>query len=514
MAAELSHNMIPLGDLLHEYQLGLVLIAGAHSDVTSAPVRWVHVSELEDPAPFLQPATALLTTGARFSAIRRQVDADAYIQRLIAAEVTALGVAVGLHWDRVPPRIVSACDRLGLPLFRVPYDTAFIEIVQTAARLLEAQGREREQWSLASQRAVANASLYEDGLGAALRETAHRIGKWICVTDRSGRIVEFAPEASRAEASTELIRREARRLVERGVSAGRIGSDTGGLQMQTLGRQSQVLGVLGVEESGAPDASERNLLGLVAALATVQLEYRAGIDNAQVSLREAIVELLVAQNLALAAKLARGAHIHLPEGSVVIARHPDPDDLSPDLLDDLQSLDAGSAGLFRASFSGEPIVVAEARYAGALRRVFSVHHVTAGLSAPGALGGVADMLAQAGRALDHAVSIDASGPVTYSPALHGGVLHLLGEDPRARLQARSLLAPLRRHDRTHSDSVQKSLRAWLEHHGQTSAAATELGVHRHTLTARIRTASDLLGSNLDSPDTRAELWAAMRLLEN
>ena len=513
MAIELSRKMIPLGDLLHEYQLGLVLIAGSNSDVPSAPVRWVHVSELEDPTPFLPPATALLTTGARFNAIRRQVDADIYIQRLIDAEVTALGVAVGLHWDRVPPRIVSACDRLGLPLFRVPYDTAFIEIVQTAARLLEAQGRERDLWSIASQRAVANASLYEDGLGAALREAAHRLGRWLCVTDRSGRIVEFAPEASRAEASTELIRREARRLVERGVSAGRIGSETGGLQMQTLGRQSQVLGVLISEESGAPDTAERNLLGLVAALATVQLEYRAGIDDAQLSLREAIVELLIAQSIPLAQTLAKSAHVQLPEGSITIVRLPHLEEVPADLLDDLQSLDAGTAGLFRAAHQGDPIIVTEARYTSAIRRLLASHHTPAGFSSAASISGVAELIDQATRAFDYAIAVEAEEAITYTPALHGGILHLLDDHPRAWKQARSLLAPLRRHDRTHSDELQKSLRTWLLHHGQTSAAATALGVHRHTLTARVRTAAELLNVDLDSPDTRAEIWAAIRLLE-
>src|SRR5690606_8295070 len=130
LTTEAAARVISLGELLHQYQLGLVLIAGADESTPSRPVQWVHVSEIENPGPFLTPDTVLLTTGARFAAIRRQSDADAYIERLADAGVAALGVGVGLHWDRVPPRIVSACDRLGLPLFRVPYATPFIAIVQ------------------------------------------------------------------------------------------------------------------------------------------------------------------------------------------------------------------------------------------------------------------------------------------------------------------------------------------------------------------------------------------------
>ncbi|WP_244301064.1 PucR family transcriptional regulator ligand-binding domain-containing protein [Leucobacter insecticola] len=241
-----SYPTIELGDLLHQYALSLVVIAGAGDDTDSRLVRWVHSSELEDPTPFLPPRTVLLTTGARFSDIADQRTADAYVQRLIAADTTALGVAVGVHWDRVPATFVSACDRLGLPLFRVPYDTAFIAVTQAAARLLDARIRERDIWALESQRAVTNASLHRNGLGAAIREASSRLGGWVGITDRSGRLVEFAPQSARARVSAEWIRRETRRLIERGASAGRIGtgmdSEGSGLQMHTLGRAGRVLG--------------------------------------------------------------------------------------------------------------------------------------------------------------------------------------------------------------------------------------------------------------------------------
>lgn len=503
---------IALGELLRQYQLKLVLIAGTADDVSERAVQWVHVSELGDPTPFLTPRTVLLTTGARFSSVHGQGDADAYVRRLIGAGVTALGVAVGLHLDRVPARIVSACDRLGLPLFRVPYDTAFIEIVQTAARLLDARTRERDLWALESQRAVATASLHRDGLGSAMREAAARLGRWICVTDRSGRVIELAPQSARAEIQAEWIRRETRRLVERGVSAGRIGSEDGvGIQMQALGRQGQVLGVLVVEDHGAPDTAERTLIGLLAALATVQLEHRAGIDEAQAALREAIVQLLLTGDFSLAETLSRGALSRLPRGPVVVARYLLPAHPDPDLVEDLQSLDAGSLGLVSARHDGSWLVVAETRHMLAIRRLLLSHRVPSGISERGTLQEFEELLGQADRALAYSIASRAEAPVDYLPALHDGVLHLLGTHPEARKRAEGLLAPLRQHDRRHDDTIEESLAAWLAHHGQTSPAAAELGVHRHTLKARVQTAANLLQADLDSPDTRAELWAALRL---
>ena len=503
---------IELGELLHQYQLELALIAGASRAASSRPVQWVHVSELEDPAPFLTPRTVLLTTGARFGSMRTDADAGDYVQRLIDAGVTALGVAVGLHWDRVPALVVSACDRLDLPLFRVPYDTAFIEIVQTAARLLEAKTRDRDIWSLESQRAVANASLHRDGLGAAVREAASRLGHWVCVTDRFGRVVEFAPERARPDLPVEWVRREARRLIERGVSAGRIETESGtGMQLQALGRQGHVLGVLAIEERGVPDIAERALHGLVAALATVQLEHRSGIRSAQAVLRDAIVELLLAEQLPLAERLSSDALTRFPRGPVVVVRYAMPDRLDPTFAEDLQSLDAGSPGLFTATTHAAPLIVAESRHLPAIRRLFTAHGLGAGISDRVALENLREGLMQAELALERSATTAARAPVEYSPATHEGVIHLLNGLPEAKQRADLLLAPVRHHDARHDDRIEEALTGWLAHHGQTSAASTELGVHRHTLRSRVQTAAQLLQVDLDSPDTRAELWAALRL---
>lgn len=504
---------IELGELLHEYHLGLVLIAGAGEETPGLPVQWVHVSELEDPGPFLRPATVLLTTGARFAADGGDETAEAYVGRLLDAGVTALGFAVGLHWDRVPAALVSACDRLRLPLFRVPYDTAFIEIAQTSVRLLDEQVRERDLWSLESQRAVTGASLHRDGLGAAVREAAARLGRWVCVTDRTGRVVEFAPDAARTAAEAEAVRREARRLVARGVGAARIEAAGTGMRLQSLGRRGRVLGVLAVEDRGRSDTAERALLGLVGALATLQLEHRSGVDEAQAALRSAIVQLLVAGELELARGLAETAAITLPEAPLVVIRCSTTETTDPEFLEDLASLGAGSPGLLRAARGegGEgEIIIAQTRTSPAVRRLLAAYGVPAGVSERGAPEGLAALVEQAERAFAHAWSSEATAPVDYAPALHDGVLHLLSGHPAARQRAEGLLEPVRRHDERHGDRIEQSLAVWLAHHGQTSPAAAELGVHRHTLKARVQTAAGLLEADLDSPDTRAELWAALR----
>lgn len=508
----LSTATIELGDLLHEYQLELVLLAGVDSHTATLPVQWVHVSELHDPTPFLTPRTVLLTTGARLSTWGDQDQADAYVARLLGASVTALGVAVGLHWDRVPAILVAACDRLGLPLFRVPYDTSFIAISQAAARLLSARAHERDLWALGAQRAVSRAALRRDGLEAAVRESAAQLGKWVALTDRAGHIVEFAPRSARGEVDADWIRREARAFVARDVRAGGVRERMGvEIELQTLGSAGQLLGVLVTPRHGAPDHAERTLTGLLVALATMQLEHRSGITDSASALRSSVIELLTEGRTELAERVSRGILTRLPRGRVAVIRFAETADDSSEFADDLRSVDGATPGMLVAVSRG--LILCELAALAPLKRVFQTHAVPAGVSERGQTSHIARLIDQADIALERATLIAPAEDcvVTYEPALHGGVLTLLSQTPAAAQRAETLLAPIRAFDRGHEHDLEDSLHTWLRHHGQTSPAAAELGIHRHTLKTRVQTAASLVQLDLDSPDARAELWAALRV---
>jgi purine catabolism regulator len=64
-----------------------------------------------------------------------------------------------------------------------------------------------------------------------------------------------------------------------------------------------------------------------------------------------------------------------------------------------------------------------------------------------------------------------------------------------------------------SVELMATIRAWLNHHGQVDAAASELGVHRHTVRHRLRRAETLLERSLDDPSVRADLWFALRSVD-
>ena len=67
------------------------------------------------------------------------------------------------------------------------------------------------------------------------------------------------------------------------------------------------------------------------------------------------------------------------------------------------------------------------------------------------------------------------------------------------------IAPLVAYDAANAGHLQQSLLAYLEANGNWGAAASALGVHRHTLRGRIERVEDMLAVDLSDARTRAEL---------
>lgn len=69
----------------------------------------------------------------------------------------------------------------------------------------------------------------------------------------------------------------------------------------------------------------------------------------------------------------------------------------------------------------------------------------------------------------------------------------------------SVLGPLLEHDRRNDSALVETLRGYLLANGQWEAAATSVGVHRHTLRHRVDRIEQLLRADLTDARTRAEL---------
>jgi PucR family transcriptional regulator, purine catabolism regulatory protein len=115
--------VLRLADLLAEESFGLELLSGG----TEAPVQGAHAVEVEEPARWLGPHWVMLTTGVR---LRGNAEAQrALVPQLREGGASALGFGVGLSFKRVPPALVEVAREHDFPIFAVPYETPFREII-------------------------------------------------------------------------------------------------------------------------------------------------------------------------------------------------------------------------------------------------------------------------------------------------------------------------------------------------------------------------------------------------
>ncbi|NKE64086.1 hypothetical protein FXN61_48340 [Lentzea sp. PSKA42] len=147
-----------LARLRQEPALRLRVLAG--HDLLDRPVGWVHVSELDDPTPFLEGGELLLTTGLRVDA---DTDFRAFVARLVDREVAGLGFGIGLGHDVVPVGLVTAADEAGLPLLEVPKRTPFIAISKAVSAAVAADSYAEVTATNAAQRELTAAALTGSG---------------------------------------------------------------------------------------------------------------------------------------------------------------------------------------------------------------------------------------------------------------------------------------------------------------------------------------------------------------
>ena len=147
-------------------ELGLELSSGQGS--AKAHVRWVHITELIDPTPWLKGGELLLTTGIQLDGPKAQHE---LIERLAEHEIAGLGFGTGFAHKKLPVALVNAARKRDFPVFEVPYELPFIAITERVFAQLVDERYELLQRSMAGD-VLAEAltgNLYPEELQAKLR---------------------------------------------------------------------------------------------------------------------------------------------------------------------------------------------------------------------------------------------------------------------------------------------------------------------------------------------------------
>ncbi|MGN6326721.1 PucR family transcriptional regulator [Pseudolysinimonas sp.] len=495
------------------FRLRLV-VPPADPAVLDAPLAWVHSSDLGDPTPWLEPGQLLLTDGDQFRGDR--VGAVDYIARLQRAEVVGLGFATRIIHDEIPCAVVQAAEKAGFPLLEVADRAPFMAIIRHVADEIAAAQRERLDWLTGAQRAIARAALRVDGLTAILRELESRLDGWVALYDAAGERVAVAVAreipADLVDAVDEAVGRAVHRRTR---SAGRISIGGGEVTLQTLGRPDRLRGVLAIGHPAPLDEAGTDLVASVIAIASVALEQSAALEESRASLRAGILELLLAGSVDAARRSLDRLGVALPAEPVRVVVAAIGEDRA--LVDELELEAERGRGPFFAAHSDRLVLIAGAGDAGGpgdletLDAVLRRHRIAAGASGPARLEELSVALAEAERAAAAPTAGATPGLRRFDELTSSGMLGLLGA-AGGREAARRLLAPARARE-DDGAGLLHAARVWLEHNGAWDPAARALGLHRHTLRARIDLLGAVLGLDLGDFAGRAELWAALQLDE-
>ena len=154
-------------------------------------MRWVHISEHEDPTPWLSGGELLLTTGYNLDTPAKQ---RSYVELLAEHSVAGIGFGVGFDHKRIPKAILDAARKLGMPLFEVPYEMPFIAITErAAARLVNEQYDVLERGTKVHER-LERLVIDGGGLGEITASIAGALSGAALVFDGSGKQVARHPE--------------------------------------------------------------------------------------------------------------------------------------------------------------------------------------------------------------------------------------------------------------------------------------------------------------------------------
>ncbi len=513
-----------------------------------APVRWVHISELADPTPWLSGGELLLTTGMGLDTRARQRD---FVTRLADHGLAGVGLGTGFTHAKVPRSMIDAAADRGLPLIEIPYELPFIALTERAFGRIVNEQYTLLQRSIAAQERLQRIVLSERGMDAVISGLATLVGGAVLLYDGRGELLGH--RVFRREVPDEVVSTLGAELGERSRRAdprafapshpdvasrafalpvaapdGAVPQawlvavkDGGGLAEidRLILHQAVTVVALELLRRRVADTTERRLAGdLLSAAITGELEGAELVRRLEpFGLAERVTTLVLAagdRDLGAGESALRGA-LAAESVSGLVARHERfVCALMPGFADDeLFELGARIAGRVSAAL-GRRVPAGAGRAMDATRVRETWREARFALEASEL--GAADPPAPAGDGHANGNSngngaAAAPPPVaTYRDLGSFQLLLSLQDTDALRLFCDSLLGPIASGEGHYGGELMRSLEAFIEANGQWEAAARRLFCHRHTLRYRIRRIEELTGRDLANARDRIEFWLALR----
>ncbi|MGT2462063.1 PucR family transcriptional regulator [Sinomonas atrocyanea] len=437
----------------------------------------VHVSELEDPTVFLDGGELLLTVGMQLAGRdgpERAEAARAYVARLVAGRVAALGLGLGSGHSMVPDELREACAEAGLPLLTVPRESPFLAVSRAYWELVRRGGEAELTALLGLQVALTRAASGDDAEPSIVRELAHALGTWVAYLPGGERRASCAGPAGEVPAPGLLdeLRREAAALRAAGRGATATVQISAGPAALYPVESGAGRAYLAVGRGGQLAPPERHLFLTASTLLAHRAAALRRAEEERARGDGMLVALVLAGHDDAARLLAGQMGTALPE-SVYLAVLATP------------GLPDGAAGALAVE-SGSLLHLLLPADAPRPRLPSGAHGAWGG---PVPLRRVREI---AGQVADAARQAPVGKVVRVG---HG--LELPADEWTAALAAAG-------------GELLPTVRAYLKNRGHWEASARDLGVHRNSVRHRMARAGELLGVDFDDPDVAAHLWLALR----
>jgi purine catabolism regulator len=471
-----------LTDIVADPVLSIRLIDGGKPAALSRPIRWVAVTELADPRPFLSGGELVLTTGLGQRTAARQRE---FVERLAERDVAGLGFGIGLTHASIPAATLAEARGRGLPVLEVPYSTPFIAVDRFVADRILGEQYARFQDLLNEHDTLARSLLSGRGLGA-LVESLHQIlDAPVMVVDQQGGVLAASPAGDApkdGDAQPAAIPVEVEdRVVAYLCCAPRRSADVVPYAVALVG--------LELARRQAVLAGQRQLAGQV-----LEDLVRGTITTTVAERRLAAFGIRAADQHALLVGTVDHAGGDLRRQLAV----------SPPLLD------ATTAVLEDCLVA----VLGPGQRPDEAARLMHAHLSQRGAGARVGIGGWHTGMTGLRWSYYEAHEAMARGPgINGRQQMSLSGLLLASDAVPLRDLAEDLLRPLREFDAAHSGALVRTLRAYLDANGSVAKVAEQLIVHRNTVRYRLEQIERLTGLSLASTAARVQLWLALSAVQ-
>ncbi|WP_326553072.1 PucR family transcriptional regulator [Micromonospora sp. NBC_01813] len=508
------------------------------------PVRWVHVTEVPDIASLLRGGELVLTTGIGLPADDEGL--RAFIAELTEVGVAGLVVELGRRYHGGVPRVmVAAARRHGLPLVELRRATPFVLITEAVhALIVDAQLAELRATEEIHQRFT---ELSVEGAEAAevVRQAADLAGVPVVLENLSRRVLAYDSAGESARLLLDGWEQHSRRIQPTGRTA--YHADTGWL-VTMVGARGQDWGRLllrcppdGLTGVGEPPTRLSILLERAASTLALGRLIRRDADGLERQIHRTLLTALLdgSQPVDEVAMRSRALGVGLDRrhlvGMVVRLRAEDDAEVIQTGLRDLAEAvglalrEAGLAGLTSALDDQSVGVLLAVRDAAAVDPALAgflaaLHRVRRSEPLPVvvAAGSGVDSIREARRSLIEARQVAEAGrrdrrvdQVLRLPDVGlAGLLHLLREEPRLQVFVERELGALLAYEAGHPrEQMLATLRAYLDHGRNKSAAAGAVHLSRPAFYERLTRLGKILDVDLDSVQSCLSLHVALLALD-